>query len=337
METRRLDIAEWGAALPRAGYEVFHEPAALGVLDDHADGDLRLYGAFKGEQAVGLLPVFVAERAVGRTVFSPPISLGVPRLGPVLSPNSPKRTKRERINAELVEAVLADVDATGRATLFRMTCPTDYDPRPFQWNDLSLDPRFTYVLDLDGGDLADLLGGFSSSLRKEMRRLDDVDLTIETEGVDAARRISRDVVDRYADRDDSAPVTPGFVDDLLSALDDDHWRVYVARAPDGEDRSGIVTLYGPDTAYYWQGGVTASYDGVSVNNLLQHRILADLYEDPAFESVTAYDLVGANTEHLCEYKAKFNGDLRPYFVVESAGIEMQVAKSVYQRVANTMK
>ncbi|ARS90224.1 GNAT family N-acetyltransferase [Natrarchaeobaculum aegyptiacum] len=339
MDVDRIDLETWADALPNRGGEVFHDPDALAVLDAHTDAEMRLYGAFKGQQAVGLLPVFVDEKPVGRTVTSPPPGLGVPRLGPVIFPNSPKRRKWERINAELAEGVLADLAVDQRTTLFRMTAPVGYeDPRPYAWNDLAVDPRFTYVVDLEGcGDLEDAMAGFSKSLRNEMRRYEDSDVEIGTEGIDAALRIYEDVVDQYAAYDDEAPMTRTFLRDLLAAFDEDRWRTYVARDPDGEYLSGILTLFGDELAYYWQGGVTASYDHVSVNNLLHAVVLEDLVTDPDLESITGYDLVGANTERLCEYKGKFNGELRPYYVVESAGLEMAVAKSAYQRVAGSMK
>ena len=339
METERLTLEEWGEALPRSGYELFHDPDALAVLDAHVDAELRLYGTAKGQQIVGLLPVFVDERPVGRTVFSPPLSFGVPRLGPIINPNSPKQRKWERINSELANAVADDIEVDKRSTLFRMTCPLEYpDPRPYGWNEFSIEPEFTYVVDLeDCTDLEDAMSGFSKSLRNEMRRYDELDLTIDAEGIDTALRIYDDVVDQYEEYDDTAPMSRLFLRDLLSSLDDDRWRVYAARTPDGTYKSGIITLFSPDLAYYWQGGVTASYEHVSVNNLLHRAILEDIVTDPDLESVTGYDLVGANTERLCEYKGKFNGELRPYYVVESSGLEMTLAKSAYQKLSGSLK
>ncbi|AGB31202.1 hypothetical protein C488_01459 [Natrinema pellirubrum DSM 15624] len=335
MDVTRIGLEEWRAALPADGYEVFHDPDALSVLDDHTDAELQLYGAYKGQQAVGLLPVFVGSRSIGRTVLSPPVSFSVPRLGPVVNPNSPKRRKRERINRTLAEEVIETLDIDARTTLFRMSCPVEYgDPRPYEWRDFSLTPRFTYVLDLEAKSLENVLSSFSKSLRREMRKRDDLDLTIEREGIDAALRVYEDVVEQYREHDDPAPLSRSFLRDLLSALDGERWRVYVARTPDGEYQSGVLALYSPDLAYFWQGGVTASYDGISVNSLLHHAIIEDVLTDPELESVTGYDLVGANTERLCEYKAKFNADLRQYYVVESGGLEMSLAKSAYQTFAS---
>ncbi len=339
MEIERIGLDEWGDALPADGYEVFHDPAALAVLADYTDAELQLYGAFKGQHAVGLLPVFVDDRSLGRTVLSPPLSLGVPRLGPIINPHSPKRRKWERINTALAEGVIDELETDHRSTFFRMICPLGYDdPRPYSWNDLHVKPEFTYVVDLkDCADVEDAMSGFSKSLRNEMRRLDDLELSIETEGLDSALRIYDDVVDQYDAHDDTAPMSRPFLRDFLSALDDDRWRVYVARTPDGKYKSGIITLFSAELAYFWQGGVTASYENVSVNNLLHRAILEDLVTDPELDSITGYDLVGANTERLCEYKGKFNGELKTYYVVESSGIAMSLAKSVYRTLSGPLK
>ncbi len=339
MEIERIGLDEWGSVLPRSGYEVFHDPAALAVLEEYARGELRLYGARKGDHLVGAVPVFVDDRSIGRMAFSPPLSLGVPRLGPIINPHSPKRRKWERINTALAAGVIDDLELVRRSTLFRMTCPVGYDdPRPYSWNGLSVNPEFTYVVDLaDSTDIEDAMSGFSKTLRNEMRRADDLDLSIEREGVRSALQIYDDVAEQYEAHGDSAPMSRPFVRDLLSALDSDRWRVYVARTPDGTYKSGIITLFSADRAYFWQGGVTASYEGVSVNNLLHRAILEDIVTDPKLESIAGYDLVGANTERLCEYKGKFNGTLEPYYVVESSGVQMTVAKSVFETVSGSLK
>lgn len=338
MDVNRIELEEWRDGLPASGFEVFHDPDALAVLDDYTDAELHCYAAFKGEHIVGMVPLFVSDRSIGRTVFSPPVSVGVPRLGPIIDPHSPKQRKWERINSALADGVTDALGLDDRTTLFRMTCPVGYtDPRPYSWNDLSMEPQFTYVVDIAGcDDVEDVMGGFSKSLRNEMRRLDDVDLSIEIEGVESALRVYDDVVEQFAEHDETAPASRPFIRDLLSTLDDDRWRVYVARGPGGAYQSGIITLFSNDLAYYWQGGVRASYENISVNNLLHRVILEDLVADPELESITGYDLVGANTERLCEYKGKFNGELRPYYVVESSGLEMQLAKSTYKKIAGSL-
>ena len=337
MEVNEIDLVEWEHALPSSGYEAFHDPDVLRVLDKHTEGSLRLYRGSKGGQSIALFPLFVRDWGVGRMVLSPPTALSIPRLGPIVTPVSPKRRKYEQINQDFTTHVVDTLDLDNRTTLFHMIGPLEYDPRPFGWNGFNLDPQFTYVVDLEDTDLETVLGRFSKSLRNEMRRYDEIDLSIDREGIDAALRIYQDTVDQYDRYNESAPMSEQFVRDLLTELDDDRWRAYVARRPDGEYESGILVLFSNELAYYWQGGVAASYENVSVNNLIHRVILEDLLDDPALETVTGYDLVGANNERLCDYKGKFDGELRSYYVVESSGLPMSLAKSAYSVLESPSK
>jgi hypothetical protein len=327
-----LSRAAWGDALPSSGFGVFHTPAALGVLDDHTAADLRLLGGFNGDRPVALLPLFVTERPVGTTVLSPPPSLSVPQLGPVLMPASPKRRKRERLNNEFAGAVLDRVGVDRPTTLFRMSCDVGFgDPRPYAWADLTVRPRFTYVLDLADASPDQVLDGFSKSLRRDVRRARESDVHVDrVSSVDGAKLVYDDTRDRYEEQGRELGPSWPYVRDLSGALGD-RCRSYLARDDDGGYLGGITVLYSNDRAYFWQGGTRSEHD-VAVNGLLHWHILEDVATDPPIESVSAYDLMGANTERLCRYKSKFGADLRHHYVVESAGYAMDVAKRVYERV-----
>ena len=329
MEIERLDIDEWGEAVPDSGVELFHQPEALEVLADHVDGDLELYGGFKGQQAIGLLPVVTDSKLVGTTVTSPPPSMNVPRLGPVVMPTSPKQRKIESVNSKFTEAVLETIDTGGSLSLFRMVCNSQYlDPRPYVWAEYDLTTQFTYRLDLADATTDETMAGFSSSLRREIRSARELDVSVSVEGLDGARAIYEATRERYAEQDRSVPIEWSYVRDLVAALGD-RARPYVARGPDGSFLGGITALYSPDAAYFWQGGTRSTYEGVSINSLVHWQIIADIVADDALSSVTGYDLMGANTERLCRYKSKFGAELVPYYVVESDGIGMDLAKATY--------
>lgn len=329
MEVRRVDLDEWEEVLPSTGFDVFHTAEALSVIDDHTDAEMRLFGGFKGEQAVGLLPVFVQENALGRAAFSPPPSMGIPHMGPVLMPTSPKQRKIERVNREFTREVVKALDVNSRFTLFRMVGGPEYDdPRPFLWADQGVNLRFTYVLAIPD-DLDAVMNGFSADLRRNIRNAMELELEISVEGEAAAKRIAQDVSARYERQGETAPFSTEYVTDLTSRLGE-RARSYVVRDPDGGYLGGIVALYSNDKAYFWQGGVRRDYEGTSVNSLLHWRVIEDISNGVPIETVDRYDLVGANTERLCEYKAKFGADLTPYYVVESSGRGINVAKRAYR-------
>jgi hypothetical protein len=328
MRIERLDFETWAAALPERGFEVFHTPAALSVLERHAPGECYLLGGYRGEQLVAMVPLFVRRVGGLRIVSSPPPGMSVPSLGPLVMPTSPKQRKQEKVNREFTESLLDALDADSPRTLVRLLCSPDYtDPRPYRWNGLSVEPSFTYRLAVDG-DPDELLNSFSRSLRREIRSGMDLDLTIETAGVTGGETVFRETAARYAEQSESFGPTWPYVRDVIDSLDE-RCRVYVARA-DGEYLGGVITLFSNDAAYYWLGGTRATHENVSINSLLHWRIITDIAENLPIDSVHEYDLVGANTEHLCRYKSKFGGELTPYYVVESGGLAMDVAKGGYQ-------
>lgn len=264
MRVETLDLDEWERALPETGYEVFHRPEALGVLDDHTRATLRLFGGFKGEQPVELLPVFVRRYGPATMVTSPPPAMNVPRLGPVLIPTSPKRRKRERVNKSFTEAVLEAIEADSPRTLFRTNCNAAYsDPRPFRWNDLGIETRFTYALDATA-PTDEIMSSFSKSLRREIRDAKELNVTVTVEGVPGAREVYEETRDRYEQQDEPYHVEWSYVRDLVTSLDD-RCRTYVARDEDGEFIGGITVLYSNDTAYFWQGGTCAIHEETNVS------------------------------------------------------------------------
>lgn len=330
MHVERLSVAEWDDVLP-AGAGVFHQRPVLEVLDAHTEGDLTLYGGFKGDQPVALLPMFVRRFPFCRVAVSPPPGLGLPHLGPVFHHNGAKRRKREQVNQAFSEQVVADLNVLAPNAVFRMVCSPGYaDPRPYEWEALELAPAFTYVLDADR-PLDDILGQFSRSLRREIRQGADLDVTVQVEGLDAARTVFDETAARFAEQDEPFLPTWDYVRDLVSALDD-RCRVYVARDASGAFLGGITVVYSDDTAYFWQGGTRATYENVSVNSLVHWAILEDIVTDESLADITRYDLMGANTKRLSRYKAKFGPELVPYYVVESNGLGMKFAKGLYHLV-----
>jgi len=186
MDVEQIDIDDWRDGLPPSGFEPFHTPDGLSVLERHAPGQLHLYGGYKGDHLVALMPLFVRDLTVGRAIFSPPPSMGIPRLGPLVMPNSPKRRSQEKVNNRFVEGVLEDVDAHSQRTFLYILAGTDYeDPRPFTWEEFDVEPNFTYRLPVDEPE--EVLSSFSKSLRKDIRTGMELDMTIEREGVEGAR------------------------------------------------------------------------------------------------------------------------------------------------------
>lgn len=327
MEIRDVTLEEWEQLLPNSGFDAFHAPEALSVVDRYADGDLQLLCGFRGEQPVGLFPAFVRDRWPVRIVLSPPPGLAIPYLGPLVMQTSPKQRKREKLNERFSEAVLEAVGADERRTLFGMgSSPTYTDPRPYAWAGLGVVPRFSYVLDLDGRAAEDVLASFTSDLRSEIRKGEDLDLSTEIEGPEEAKLVCRDLEERYVEQGLSYPTPESFSADVVSALGN-RARVYVARTPEGKYLGGITVLYSNEKAIFWQGGSKANYENVSVNSLLHWEVIEDILDDPELDSVDRYDLGAVTNRRISRFKSKFNPELVQYYEVKSTAIS--IAKRAY--------
>lgn len=329
MRVKRLGLSEWGEVLPSDGTEVFHSPEALRIVDEYTPGELHLLGGFKGQDPAGLLPVHETTRLGGRVLTSPPLGVGISRLGPIVMPSSPKQRKQEAINNDFIRGIIEELDAENPRTLLRFsTSPSYTDPRPFQWNNFDVRPAFTYRISLQDTDSEQLLNSFSRDLRSDIRKQDDVDFSVEVGGFDALREVYDSVKERVQELDQRHPLSWEFVRDLYEALNEQA-RVYVARSPNGSFISGMIILYSNDSAYCWKGGVKTDRT-VSPNSHIHWRILTDILEDPELEDIWNYDFYTANNERLTRYKSKFGGSPHQYFIIESGGTIMKAAKGLYR-------
>lgn len=332
MDIRALTFSEWDDTLPETGFGPFHTSDSLRVIDEYTAGELYLFGGFRGEQPVGMMPVFVRKKPFVRGALSPPPGFGIHRMGPVLMPTSPKVRKQEKINRTFVDELLSILDTDNSLFLLRFSCDTTYsDPRPFRWAEFDVDFRFTYRIDLESTTPDAVLNSFSKSLRREIRDGEDLDHSITDQGIEGLRRVYDATRNRYEEQGIGFPMPWEFMRDLIDSFDD-RARVYVAETPDGEFLSGIIALYSNDTCYFWKGGATATYENVSVNSLLHWRIIEDILTDPALDDITQYDMYSANNERITKYKSKYGGELVPYYIVESSSTTMSIAKKAYAKL-----
>lgn len=305
----------------------FHRFALLEVIADHADATLHPLVGYKGQEPVGVFPVFVVRKGPVSTAFSPPPSLKITYLGPaLLNVDKLKPSKAERRNRRFVDGCLDYVDEQISPRYVHVRTGTRYeDTRPFTWNGFESTPHFTYVVDLTDGPDA-LFDRFSRDARKNVRDAREVDCVVEERGIEAARTIIDQVRERHEEQDEWYPLTTDFVGDLYEAAEDGVVRPYVCEV-DGEVVGGSLTLEHGDTAYGWQGVVKPDSD-IAVNDVVHWNVINDVVE----RGVTRYDLVGANEPRLSRYKSKFAPTLETYQGLERSSPEMSLAAKTYKRL-----
>lgn len=325
------DDEAWERCVDRSGQTtLFHRMATLRVLADHAGATLHPLAGYKGQEPVGVFPVFELRKGPLTGVFSPPPYLSVPYLGPAFcNVDKLKQRKADRRKRRFLESCLEWIDETVSPRYQQYVTGRDFDDaRSFVWSGNDLTVEYTYVVDLTT-DASALLAQFSSDARRNVKDGEGVDADLSVGGVDDARRIVDQVRRRYEEQDRPYGITPSFVAELYRALPDGAVRPYVCRVED-EFVGGILSLWGDDTVYRWQGGVRPEREvDFPVNDHLDWRIMGD----GVTGDVSRYDLVGAGVPRINEYKAKFNPELRSFYRIEGGTWPVPSLVNVYRQVS----
>jgi hypothetical protein len=331
--TTETDADEWNSHVEQSPQAIpFHRYEALSLIARETGTDLHTLVGFKGQEPVGVLPLFVDAEGPFTVVRSPP-AIELFTLGPaLLNYEKLKQRKFERRHRRFVEGVDAwidehlDPDAVDIRTVDRYG-----DVRPFTWNGFDVSPSYTYVLDLEPGPDA-LLEGFSRDARTNVRDARENDaLEVREAGQEAIGTIIGQIRERHAAQDEAYPLRPEFVEELHTVLPDGRMRVYTLHE-DGEVASGMVTYETDDTVYRWQGGAKTE-SGPAANDLLDWHIVNDAYD----RGRTRYDLVGANDQRLCRYKSKFDPAPSAYYVARRQSPTMTAVTEVYGRLPEELR
>ncbi|MDF9745971.1 lipid II:glycine glycyltransferase FemX [Natrinema salsiterrestre] len=324
------DLERWNGYVERSPQgTLWHELEALRVQADHAGAALHPLIGFKGQEPVGLFPVFEIRKQLVTTAFSPPPRLRVPYLGPAfLNMGKLKQRKRERRRQRFLDGCFEWISAelNPRYGHVRTATAVD-DSRPFKWNEYDATPEYTYAVDLSK-DKDDLLMSFSSDARSNIRNADEDAYEIAVGGPEEIRQIHDQVENRYESQGISFGVPVEFVLDLADRSPNGHVRPYNLTV-DGEFVGGILALEYGDTTGRWLGGVRTDADvDLPTNDLLDWAIMSDGID----RGLETYDLVGADTRRINRYKAKFNPELETYYGLEYGSWGMRTVASLYDSV-----
>jgi len=326
-ELTRDEAATWNDALERTPERTpFHRFEALEVFADYADAELHPLMAYKGQEPVGLFPLFTLSKGPLTAAFSPPPEQKVTYLGPVVvSQPGMKPYSTEKRRRRLIDGSLSWLDEHhDPAYVHVRTSVGAPDPRPFDWAQFEETPRFSYVVELDT-EPETLKDRFSRDARSNVRDAQE-HCSVSEAGADAVGRIITQVQDRHEQQDIEFPLSTDFVRALYEALPEGYFRPYACTV-DGEFVGGSLVLDDGERVYNWQGTAKQQTEH-DVNDLLHWVVL----REATSRGVGAYDLVGANDPRLSRYKSKFAPALRTYHSLERSSAGVGTAARLYRRL-----
>ncbi|WP_049925554.1 lipid II:glycine glycyltransferase FemX [Halopiger goleimassiliensis] len=325
----RTDADEWNRFVERSdGTNPFFRAEALRLQAEETGTRPHLLSGFKGQEPVGIFPVFEYSKGPITGAFSPAPRSWSPYLGPaVLNVDKLKRRKADRRIKRFLEGCLEWIDEELSPMYTKFVAAEFEDVRPFVWNEYDVQPGYTYVVDLDGDEDA-LLKRFSSDARSNVRNADEERYAIEEGDATDVERIVHQVARRYEDQGRPFHLSPDFARRAYERLPEGSLRPYACRV-DGEFVGGILVVESDRTRYRWQGGVKPDTDvDLPINDLLDWHVMRDGLES----GIERYDMVGAGVPSINRYKAKFNPRLETHFEITSGAFGLDLVVDRYRKL-----
>jgi hypothetical protein len=304
----------------------FHYYEVLEAIERNTAARLHPLIGYKGQEPVGIFPVFEVRKLGVGAVFSPPPGLQTLFLGPLqLNERNMKQRKLDKRRKRFTNGCVEWIDDEIDPRYFRFATPVEYeDIRSFSWNDFTVAPRHTYHLDIDRSD-DELKSSFSRSLRNNLNTTDPERYDVTRLGTDGIRFIYNQISSRYQEQGLQFRTPLDFLLELFETLPDGAIHPYVASV-DGERVSGVLVFEDFSTAYFASGGGKPDVD-LPINDILHWQIIRDARDRGA----KTYDMYGADSTGISDYKAQFNPDLRTYYDVERSTMEMKAVSNLYKR------
>ncbi|ADC66056.1 conserved hypothetical protein [Ferroglobus placidus DSM 10642] len=302
---------------------IFHEWKWLKAAEKHSGWKFYPVVCYKGMEPVSLFPVFYKRLKSINLVFSPPPKLAIPYLGPLILNDRNLRSSIVEYNYRRSIKALDEFFRELNADFVRIfTPPGLVDVRPFKWNNYKADPFYSYVIDLNRSS-EELWMSIEKKLRQNIKKAKKVGFDIYEGGVRELKKVIELVNLRYSEQNKSSDVNVEYLLEIYNALSE-KVKVVVVEF-EGEVVTGIIDLAYRDKVSSWIGNPKVTVSGTYPNDLLNWHVI----EKAQTSGYKKYEIIGANTERLSEFKVRYNPDLWLYFVVVKKNAKASIASTFY--------
>ena len=307
---------------------IFHTLRWLRIAEKYTKSKLYPLIGVKGDNIVGVFPVFYKKKGMLRAILSPPPRTGIPYMGPVLSDYERlKQEKRESLLYDFVRGVDSFIHEHFKPHYIYIKMPPGLnDCRPFKWSGYHANPVYSYLLDISIG-LSDIEASFSIQARRNIKQaMKKEELKFE-EGSEEELEILYDMLfERYKEQNRKIPISKGYLMDLFNEYAPENMKIFVIRNQNGEIVSGGVKLCYKDRIMDWIGQPKTAVR--TSNDFLHWCVIRWGVE----HNLRYYEILGANTPTISKFKAKFNPSLELYFEMKKMSLIGAVAEKIYTKM-----
>jgi len=265
--------------------------------------------AYKGTQLVGIYPIFIQKRGIFNLAFSPPSQSYLLYLGPVIRGfDTLKQDKKESLLVDIQEAVNNFLFSELDCKYIRIrSSPGIIDSRFFTWTGFTVDPQYTYRINLSGGTET-VWNNFDRKLRVDINKAIREKVEIKLGDFDDLLALSELLSQRFRDQGFKAHDYRDYLIDLYNEFHPEHFKIFVAHF-NGERVGGMISLCFKRIMYLWIGVPKSRITGISPNDLVQWEAIQWACNN-GFEF---YEEMDGGDRRLRGFKAKYNPELAIWY------------------------
>ena len=322
------DDKEWNELIKKSPHgSIFHTWKWLKISEKYTNTKLYPIIGYKGEEPIGIFPIFYKKKYFIRMAFSPPPHTGVTYLGLLLiNYNKLKESKRLSYLIEFHKFVDEFICKELNCNYILITTPPNFiDARPFKWTNYTLDPIYNYRIYLSVG-LDKVWENFKPELRSHIKRTNKRGVKVEFGDINDLKFIYESLVWRYKEQGRSIKVKFDYLKEIYENYKK-YMKIFISKFND-EPIGGIVVTAFNGVVSYWIGGAKAKLKGLSPNDLAQWEAIKWAYEN----GFKYYEEIGAGTENLSHFKAKYNPELTICFTAKKSSALSSLIEKIYMKM-----
>jgi hypothetical protein len=281
-----------------------HKWDFLKIAEKHSGYKLHTYGVYRGDELLGIYPLFYNRTKGFKTIFSPPFRWGIPYLGFLVSQEYDrlKQSKKESFLNSFLGEMEKEIRVYSPDYMLIYTVPNFLDMRFFKWNRYLVSPDYTYTVDLNL-PLDEIWDNFHKDVKRcvklanssglELRTSDDISILHE--------RQER----RYREKAANFSVDADYLKKLLKAYPD-NIKVYYVHNGKGEVVSGMISQEYNGRFLVWMG----------IARAVEHAnefLIWKLIEQARSEGLKKFEIAGANVRDQCQFKSRFSPSLEVWY------------------------
>jgi lipid II:glycine glycyltransferase (peptidoglycan interpeptide bridge formation enzyme) len=311
---------------------IFHKSVWLKAAEKHTKSKLYPLIGYEGREAVSVFPIFFKKRAFIKMAFSPPPKCAIPYMGPVFRHLSSRQTSIEKLHDNIVNKTLSFLTNELQPDYISIKTQRNLlDIRSFLWWALEAHPNYTYMVPIERNTKS-LFEGLSNETRVHIRKAEkEKQLEVRQGDITYFKALIRMTTDRYQEQGKDFGPSSEYLMKIYESFPENI--DVVGLIHDGQIVGGLILLKYRDVVAHWLAGITPLKRLRGANELL-HWWVIKKYKEKGYKY---YELIGANTKHLCKFKSKFNPSVNVYFRLTKRNHKSRIAESIYNRLKSELK